>query len=90
MAPPFAAASLFFADVPGARDDDVGRGFPPLKAPGDGTLWMLGFGFGDATPLLGPGLGESLFFSNVEGELEAAATVLAMSLNELLSGTAST
>lgn len=73
--------------MPGARADDAGRGFPPLKAPGDGALWMLGFG--DATPLPGVGLDESLFFSKVEGELEAG-TVLAMSLNELLSGTAST
>lgn len=84
MAPPFAAASLFLAAVPGARAEDAGRGFPPLKAPGDGdgddALWMLGFG--DATPLLGVGLGESLFFSKVEDEL-------AVSLNELLSGPAS-
>jgi len=86
LAPPFAAASLFFAAVPGARAEDAGRGFPPLKAPGDGdgdgdgALWMLGFG--DATPLPGVGLGESLFFSKVEDEL-------AVSLNELLSGPAS-
>ena len=68
--------------MPGARAEDKGRGFPPLKAPSDGddALWMLGFG--DATPLLGVGLGESLFFSKVEDEL-------AVSLNELLSGPAS-
>jgi len=70
--------------VPGVRAEDTGTGFPPLKGPVDGTLWMLGFG--DAMPLPGQGLGETLFFSKVEGELE----VLAMSLNELLSGTATT
>jgi len=72
--------------APGARAEDTGRGFPPLTGPGDGTLWM--FGFGDATPLSAQGLGESLFFSKVEDDLDAA-TVLVMSLNELLSGTAS-
>lgn len=72
------------AAAPGARAEDTGSGFPALAGPADGTLWMLGFG--DATPLSAQGLGESLFFSKVECDLD---TVLAMSLNELLSGTAS-
>lgn len=56
--------------------------FPPLEAPGDGALWM-------PTPFSVQGLGDTLLFGKVDGDL-AAAAVLAMSLNELLGGTAST
>lgn len=74
--------------LPGTRDDDTTGVLPPLAVTEAGDLWVIGFR--DAAALSGLGLGDSLLFCKVDGAFEDAdGAVLAMSLSELLAGTAS-
>lgn len=66
---------------------DTGWTLSPRAVLGDATLWLLGFGDATALQLSAVGLGEALLLSKLDGD--ALGAVLAMSLKELLGGTAS-
>jgi len=66
---------------------NTGRTLSTRAAPGDATVWLLGFGDATALQLSAIGLGEVLLLNKVDGD--ALGAVFVMSLKELLGGIAS-